>query len=193
MSPAVFFPLYQETGLGGINVVARSDAPAAALQAMRRELTALDRNVLLRNPRLVGDQIDQVLMTQRFGTRLFAIFSLIALVIAAVGVHGVVAYGVSLRRRELGIRIALGAQRGHIYWVVLRGSLVAIAMGGVVGIGIAVAGSSALSAFLYGIRPLDATAFAAAVTLLVAAAMGATVLPARRAARTDSMASIRAE
>lgn len=103
------------------------------------------------------------------------------------------AYDVGVRQRELGIRIALGAPRAHIYWVVLRGSLVAIAIGGVAGLAIAVAGSSALTGFLYGIRPLGTIAFATATTTLVVAAACALLLPARRAANTDSMATIRSE
>jgi ABC-type antimicrobial peptide transport system permease subunit len=176
-----------------VSVIARSSAPKAALRAIQLELAALDRNVSLRKPRLVGDQIDDVLMPQRFGTRLFAIFSLIALVIASVGVHGVVSYGVSLRRRELGIRIALGARSAHIYWTVLRGSLIAVSIGGVIGLGLGVAGSPALAAFLYGIRPLDMAAFATAVMTLVVAALGASILPARRASHTDPVTSMRTE
>jgi predicted permease len=191
--PAIFYPLLQEPRLDGVSVFVRSAAPAAALHTVQQELAAIDRSVSLRQPRFVGDQIDEVLMPQRFGARLFTIFSLIALIIAAVGVHGVVAYGVSLRRRELGIRIALGAHATHIYWTVLRGSLIAVAIGGVIGLVAGALGSPALAAFLYGIRPLDGTAFAAATAALVLAAIVATILPARRAAHTDPVASMRSE
>ena len=160
---------------------------------MREVLTAIDPNVAIRKPRLVGAQIDEVLMPQRFGARLFTIFSLIALVVASIGVHGVVAYGVTLRRRELGIRIALGATRTHIYATVLRGSLTAVAVGCVVGLGVAAVGSPTMAAFLYGIGPLDVAAFTAATLTLVLAAVAATMAPARRAARTDPVASMRAE
>ena len=153
----------------------------------------MDPNVVVRKPRLVGEQVDEVLMPQRFGARLFTIFSSIALVVASIGVHGVVAYGVTLRRRELGIRIALGARASHIYWTVLRGSLVAAAIGCAVGLGVAVVGSPTLAAFLYGIRPLDAAAFTSATLALVVAAVVATIAPARRAAHTDPVSSMRAD
>lgn len=191
--PAVYIPLEQGVAFGGVSVVARGEKPAAALRAVQQELASIDRNVTLKKARLVGDQIDDVLMPQRFGTRLFAIFSLIALVIASIGVHGVVAYGVSLRRRELGIRIALGALAPHIYWTVLRGSLIAVGVGGVIGLAAGVAGSPALAVFLYGIRPLDAAAFAGASIALGIAAVGASLLPAHRATRTDPVSSMRTE
>jgi ABC-type antimicrobial peptide transport system permease subunit len=190
---AVFLPLSRGTGLGAVSVIARSSSPSTALRTIQQELPVIDRSVSLRKPRLVGDQIDDVLMPQRFGTRLFSIFSVIALIVASIGVHGVVAYGVSLRRRELGIRIALGAQAAHIYWTVLRGSLIAVAVGGVVGIVVGVVGSPALAAFLYGIRPLDMTAFVSATAALVVAATVASLVPARRASRTDPVSSMRTE
>jgi predicted permease len=192
--PAIFFPLAQQPAFANeMSIVARSTAPASALRAIREELTALDPNVAIRRPRLVGEQIDEVLMPQRFGARLFTIFSLIAVVVAAVGVHGVVGYGVTLRRRELGIRIALGARTGHIYWTVLRGSLIAVAIGCAIGLGVAGLGSPTLAAFLYGIRPLDVAAFASATLALIVAAVAATVAPARRAARTDPVSSMRTD
>ena len=190
--PAVYFPLAQETGLGGLNVVVRSSSPPAALRVLQREVAALDANVPLRRPRLVGNQIDDVLMPQRFGTTLLGVFAAIALVIAAIGVYGVVSYSVAQRRGELGIRIALGAQGGDIYATVLRSSLLAVAVGTAVGIGAAIAGTRALAAFLYGISPLDGIAFAAAAGALLAAAVVASLIPARRAARLDPAASMRA-
>ena len=189
--PALYFPLRQETGLGGVSVVVRSSAPAVALRTLQRELAALDPNVPLRRPRLVGDQIDDVLMPQRFGATLLGVFAAIALTIAAIGVYGVVSYSVAQRRGELGIRIALGAQGGDIYWTVLRASLVAVATGTVVGVGAAMVGTRALGAFLYGVSPLDAVAFASAASALLVAAVLASLIPARRAARTDPVASMR--
>jgi predicted permease len=192
--PLAYLPLSLGTGLGSsMSVVVRSAAPSAALHTLQQVLASIDPSVSLRRPRLVGAQIDDVLMPQRFGARLFAIFSLIALVVASIGVHGVVSYGVSLRRRELGIRIALGARTSHIYWTVLRASLTAVAIGAVAGVCIAAAGSPALAAFLYGVRPLDGIAFAGAAAGLVGAAVAASIVPARRASRLDPVTSIRSE
>jgi predicted permease len=190
---AAFVPLVRELGLGDATVIARSANPEAALEAIREELTRIDRSVSLRKPRLVGNQIDEVLMPQRFGVRLFAIFSLVALVVASIGVHGVVSYGVSLRRRELGIRIALGAQSAHIYWTVLRDTLTSVGVGCLFGLGLGLAGSPTLAAFLYGISPLDTAAFAVATVALAVAAGLAAMLPARQASRTDPLTSIRTE
>jgi ABC-type antimicrobial peptide transport system permease subunit len=190
--PAIFFPLAQQPGIAGeMSIVARSAAPQAALRTIREEVAAIDPTVAIRKPRLVGEQVDEVLTPQRFGARLFTLFSLIALVVASVGVHGVVSYGVTLRRRELGIRIALGARTSHIYWTVLRGSLIAVATGCAIGLGAGILGSPTLGAFLYGIRPLDAAAFISATVGLIVAAVIATMAPARRASRTDPVASIR--
>ena len=189
--PAVYFPLRQEVGLGGISIIARSSDPDAALRSLQREVAVIDPNVTIRKPRLVGDQIDAVLMPQRFGTTLLGVFAAIALTIASIGVYGVVSYSVAQRRAELGIRIALGAQGSDIYWTVLRASLAAVAIGAVIGIGASVAGSRALAAFLFEVSPLDRVAFATAAAALVAAAVLASLIPARRAARTDPVSSMR--
>jgi predicted permease len=189
--PAVYFPLKQEVGLGGVSIIARSSDPRLALRTLQREIAVLDPNVPLRRARLVGDQIDDVLMPQRFGTTLLGVFAAIALTIAAIGVYGVVSYAVAQRRAELGIRIALGAQGGDIYWTVLRSSLAAVAVGTLLGVGASIAGTKALAAFLYGVSPLDGVAFATAAGALLVAALLASLIPARRAARTDPAASMR--
>ena len=189
--PAIYFPLAQESGLGGLTIAVRSDNPALGLRTLQREVAALDPNITVRRPRLVGDQIDDVLMPQRFGATLLGVFAGIALTIAAIGVYGVVSYSVAQRRGELGIRIALGAQGRDIYATVLRSSLLAVAMGTLAGIGVAVVATRALAVFLYGISPLDTVAFATAAGALVVAAVAASLIPARRAAGTDPVASMR--
>ena len=189
--PALYFPLRQETGLGHASIVVRSGNPAVALRALQRELAAIDADIPLRRARLVGDQVNEVLMPQRFGATLLGVFAGIALAIAAIGVYGVVSYSVAQRRGELGIRIALGAQRNDIYRTVLRSSLLWVAIGGAIGMGAASATTRALAAFLYGVSPLDVVAFAAAALALMTAAVVACLIPARRAARTDPVSSMR--
>ena len=190
--PALYFPLRQEMGLGNASVIVRGERPALALRTLQREVGAIDPNVSIRRPRLVGDQVDDVLMPERFGATLLGVFAAIALTIAAIGVYGVVSYSVAQRRAELGIRIALGARPTDIYWTVLRSSLLWVAIGTIAGIGAATAATQALAAFLYGVSPLDAVAFASAGASLLIAAVAASLIPARRAAATDPVASMRA-
>jgi predicted permease len=191
--PFIFAPLEQEPGVGGVSVLVRSSAPTAALPALRAALHEADPSVPLRDARLVARQIDRVLMPQRFGAVLFTVFGLVALAITAVGIYGTVAYTVSQRTTEIGIRSALGAQRGHIVRLVLRRTGIALGSGTLAGGAVALAGTRAAEHFLYGVAPTDPSAFAAAGVLLVATTLVVALGPARRAARIEPSTALRAE
>jgi predicted permease len=172
-------------------VVVRSTNPSAALAGLRRVLSSLPPNPPLQNARLVTDQLDLVLMPQRFGATLLGLFSLVALAISAVGIYGVVAHSVNRRRPEIGIRLALGAPGVDVLRAVLEGTGVMIGAGMVVGLAAAAIGTRALSGFLYGITPLDWAAFASATGVMIMAAVIACVVPARRALRVDPLTTLR--
>ncbi|HEX5436434.1 MAG TPA: ABC transporter permease [Gemmatimonadaceae bacterium] len=191
--PVVFVPITQGNPMPVTSIITRSEHPAATLAALRRTVAAIDPNVSIDNPRLVRDQIDTVLMPQRFGATLLGIFALISLCVSAVGIYGVIAYGVSQRAPEIAVRIALGARHMDILRLVLLRTAVAVVVGGVVGLAASVAASRTLARFLYGITPLDATAFLGAVLLLAIAAAVASCTPAVRATRIDPMTTLRAE
>jgi ABC-type antimicrobial peptide transport system permease subunit len=130
---------------------------------------------------------------RRFPMLLLSLFSAVALLLAVVGVYGVVSYVVSQRRREIGIRVALGAKRAEVIGMVVRQSLVPIAAGIAAGLGLAVLVSRSLDAMLFGVTPQDATVLVATVGILAASGVAACLVPARRAARVDPLVVLREE
>jgi hypothetical protein len=129
----------------------------------------------------------------RAGAALFSVFGGLALVLAVVGVYGVKAYSVARRTREIGIRMALGAQRETVQWMILREGAVMLASGVVLGLLLAVGTGKLISGMLYNVGALDPLAFTIAPVVLAAAALLATWLPARRATRISPMAALRTE
>ena len=156
-------------------------------------LRDMDPDLPIRNVGLVANQINVVLMPQRFGATLLGVLALVALCISTVGIYSVVAYGVSQRTKELGIRMALGADRRHIVRVVATRSGLAVAMGIAVGALLAGLTSRGLEQFLYGITRLDVVTFAGAVSVLGIAAVVACLVPVRRALRVDPISVMRSE
>jgi predicted permease len=194
--PYVYYPLPQQLGiaLDQANLVARGPrGSAGALEALRAAVQAVDPGLPLLNARSVERQIDDVLAPQRFGATLFTLFSVLALAISTVGIYGVAAYIVAARRRDIGVRMALGARRGAVVRGVLGGTLAATLAGTLLGVAGATALADLLDAFLYDIAPQDPLAFGAAVGALLLAALVAAALPARRAVRVDPVESMRAE
>ncbi|MEX2529552.1 MAG: FtsX-like permease family protein [Gemmatimonadota bacterium] len=143
--------------------------------------------------RAISDQLDRVLATQRFGTTLLGLFSALALLIAGVGIYGVASWTVAAGRREIGIRMALGAKSQRVLTGVLGRTASATAAGALIGLAAAVVLTDLLEAFLYGVTPLDRNAFFAALLALVFASVIATWIPARRAIRIDPAETMRTE
>jgi ABC-type antimicrobial peptide transport system permease subunit len=129
----------------------------------------------------------------RTGATLFSVFGGLALLLAVVGVYGVKAYSVARRTREIGIRMALGAQPQGVQWMILREGIVMLGVGVVIGLLLAIATGRLLSGMLYEVGALDPVAFLTAPLLLGAATLVATWLPARRATRISPMAALRTE
>ena len=124
---------------------------------------------------------------------MFSTFGGLALILAVVGVYGVKAYSVARRTREIGIRMALGAQRQTVQWMILREGSIMLASGVVIGLLLAIATGKLLSGILYEVSAIDPIAFTIAPLVLAAAALLATWLPARRATRISPMAALRTE
>ena len=130
---------------------------------------------------------------QRFLLLLFGIFAGLALLLACIGIYGVLAYLTSQRVPEIGVRMALGATAGNVLWMVLRQSLVMIAAGAAVGLGGAFAAGRLLTHLVSGMRPTELSTFTVVTAVLVAAALFASYLPARRASRVDPVGALRQE
>ena len=188
--PVVFVPLRTDRG---VSIVVRSRAPASVLPALRAALAAIDPNLPLRNARLVETQLATVLMPQRFGTMLFGVFAFIALCVAALGIYAVSAYTVVQRTHELGIRIALGAQRGDVLRAVMSRTMLAAAVGVVAGLATALAAARFASPFLYEVKADDSLSYLAAALALGVTAMAASLVPARRAARVNPIVALQTD
>jgi ABC-type antimicrobial peptide transport system permease subunit len=187
----VYFPLAQSVGDQAWLIV-RSDAPVESVTGMlRRELAAMDRSLPLSGVTTLVQQIEQSVAQPKFSMLMLTIFAALALVLAAVGLYGVISYSVTQRAREIGVRIALGARRGNV-----MGSVVgrAMALTGL-GIGLGTLGSLAagkvLSGLLYGVKATDPLVFGGVVLLLGAVALVAAGIPALRASRIDPVTAMR--
>ena len=139
------------------------------------------------------DLVVEAAAAQVFVMRLLAAFAAIAVLLAAVGLYGVVSYGVAQRTREVGVRVALGAQRRDVLRLVLSSGLSLVAAGVAVGLVAAIAATRFLGALVFGVSPVDPPTFAAAAVLLTIVALGAHWVPIRRALRIDPASALRAE
>jgi predicted permease len=191
--PFVFLPFGQEYAPGMTLHVRSSEAMGPVASMMRNELRAMDANVPLRSPAALADRIRISLLPQRMGATLIGIFGLLGLLLAAVGLYGVLAYTVSQRTRELGVRIALGAGSGDILRLVLRQGALLLVLGLACGLVLSLAATRALGGLLAGVSATDPTTFLGVSFFLGATALLASYLPARRATKVDPMVALRSE
>jgi putative ABC transport system permease protein len=193
--PAVAYVPIRQMGPTSAAAIVRSRAdPAALVAAVRREVQALDPDQAVGT----AQTVDQILVRQSwpfrvFGTA-FAILALIALTLASVGLYAVIAYSVSTRTQEIGVRMALGASGGRVRWLILRRGLVQIGLGLAIGLAGAYAvGRWVLSIVLAQVSGTDPLIFAAVPALLALVALAACLIPARRAAGLDPLVALRNE
>ena len=194
--PTVYFPYTQRpfrVQYGATLVAeAASGDPGSLAAPMRSVISTLEPDVPLRISTLdevVGNSVG----ARRFTMLLLTGFSVLALILAVVGIYGVVSYTVARRTREMGIRVALGARPGTVLSLVMRSSMRMVAVGLVLGIGATLATAEVIQGLLYEVAPLDPVAIVAATATLAGAALVATWVPARRGTRVDPMQTMRAE
>jgi len=195
VTPVVYFPYRQDPG-GAFSVVVRSAvAPASLVAAARRELAAIDPEV----PLYAAMSMDAIVagsepvFLRRFVLQLVGAFAALAVLLAAVGLYGVLAQAVVERTREIGVRIALGAARRDVVWLIVRRGMAPALTGLGVGLAAAAAASRLLGALLYGVRPGDPLTLGAVTALVATVALAACWLPARRATRVDPIEALRSE
>jgi predicted permease len=182
---AYYFPAAQQTFRNGTLLVKSPSNPEALTPLVRRELAALDPELPLYAVRTMEQRIDESLVDRRTPMVLAIVFAGVALFLAGIGLYGVLAYQVAQRRREIGIRMALGSTAQRIFGMVVREGLLVLAAGFAAGLGGAFAIRRTLESQLYGIGPMDPTVVSAVAALLGLVALAACMVPARRAARID--------
>jgi putative ABC transport system permease protein len=188
-----FFPMAQAPSLGMQLLVATDREPLALAAAVRVEIRALDSTAVITKVSTVEAELGESMAARRFQALLLALFAALALVLAAVGIFGLMYQAVARRTHEIGVRMALGAQGGDVMGMVLRHGLLLTAIGVVLGVGGALALSRLVRGLLFGIGPADPVSYVAAVLLLGATALVACWLPARRATRVDPLVALRHE
>jgi predicted permease len=189
-SGSVYVPFPQEPPAGaGLIVRSRLD-PTAVMNAVRREVQRLDPDQPVFTVQTIDQMMAQATWPYRVFGSLFAIFALIALVLSAVGLYAVMAYSVTQRTAEIGVRMALGADRRRVSWLVLRHGLVQLAIGLSLGLSGAYALSQVLRELLV-VTPRDPSTFASITILLTAVAIAACLIPAHRASRIDPLVALR--
>ncbi|MEA2260951.1 MAG: hypothetical protein QOJ51_3776 [Acidobacteriaceae bacterium] len=167
--------------------------PLAILPSARKALQEMNPNLPLIRPMTQRAQYDLTISREVLFARLAGFFGFLAVVLVAAGLYGTLAYRVSMRTAEIGVRMAVGARRGQVVWMILKGSLLLTAAGVVIGVPAAMLVGHALTSSLYGVQPLDAASYLLAVVGVALVALAASVVPAARAAGVDPMRALRME
>src|SRR5690606_10294918 len=193
--PPVFFtPYRQDASAGSMYFYVRTSSSTDALMsAVQRVIASLDPNLPVADLRTLVSQVEQNTFMDRFITVLSAAFAILATLLAAVGLYGVLSYTVAQRTREIGVRMALGASSGRVRSMVLRQVALMIVTGGVIGLGAALGLGRLAGSLLFGLEPYDATSMAGAVLILATVALAAGFIPAHRASRVEPMNALRYE
>ena len=191
--PTVYVPYRQDPWPSMVFALRTSAAPATLTAAVRDAIWQVDKDQPIGAVRTMDQQLSNSLTRRRFSVSLLTGFGVVAVSLAAIGLYGVLAFIVAQRRREIGVRMALGAQPRDVIAEVMGQGLRLAGFGVVVGLGLALAGTRLLSSLLFGTSPTDALTFAAVATLLVAIAAGASLVPALRASRVDPLIALRDE
>ena len=191
--PVVYMPLAQNHETGMTLYVRASVAPASLVSPLRREIQELEPNLPVPAIMPMTQTMGTSLYVARMGAWLLGTFGGLALLLAVVGIYGVLSFSISRRTREMGIRLALGADRHHVFLLVIRDGMLLVMLGVLIGLGTGLAAARSLGAFLYGVSTTDVPTFVGTVALLCAAALVACAIPARRAIGVNPVSALRQE
>ncbi|MGD0225022.1 MAG: ABC transporter permease [Terriglobia bacterium] len=197
--PMAFFSLWQAgadkhlDAYAGELMIRTSRDPSGAIAEVRRVLIETDSRLPILGAQTLHDQIYESLNQERMITKSCSFFGLLALVLACIGLYGTMAYSVARRTNEIGIRMALGAQRSRVLWLFLRDSVALVALGLTLGLPLAMSTTRWIKSLLFGLPPVDWLAFGGTLVLMVAVSGLASYLPARRATKVDPMVALRYE
>lgn len=192
--PMAWYDYAQIPVIGRMGVEMRVQGePLAILPAARKAVQQMDPNLPLIEPMTQRAQYDLTISYQVLFARLAGFFGLLAVLLVAAGLYGTLAYRVSKRTAAIGIRMAMGARRGQMLWMILKESLVLSAIGVAAGIPLAILAGRALASSLYGVTPLDGASYILAVIGVASVALAASALPAHRAASVEPLTALRME
>lgn len=191
--PVVYFPFAQDPFLGMEMFVRTTGDPMQVVPAVRRAVLDVDAELPISRVSAVETDVATSISGERFNTAMLALFAAVAFALAVVGIYGVVAYGVTQRRHEMGVRIALGAQRRDVVRLVVGRALRPVSVGIVIGLAAAVAVTRVAQGLLYGTSPHDPGTYAAVAAMLLGVGAVAAYAPSRRAAAADPVSALRAE
>ena len=189
--PHIFRPIYQQSGRA-MSVVARTPLPASLLESqIRSEIQTVDPTLPVFNVRSMTDVMDVSIAPRKFSAELVGVFAAVAMLLSSIGIYGLLAYMVGQRSREIGIRMALGAQPPDILKLILGKGLLLAGAGILVGLVLAAAAAPMIATLLYGVHPFDVSVFVTVPLVLLVVAFLATYLPARRATMVDPIIALR--
>jgi putative ABC transport system permease protein len=189
-----YLPTTQDSTLSNLTLhVKTTTSPSVVAEQLRTQLKALDAHVPLYNVKTLATEIDESLVQERMVTWLSSAFGLLATMLTALGLYGVLTFSVARRTREIGIRVALGAQRRDVFRLIMIRGVILVSVGVAIGIGASYAFSRFISALLFGVAPNSVTTLAGVSAGLIAVALLACYIPARRATKVDPMVALRYE
>ena len=194
--PQVYFPYAQamQEAAGDMMVAVRTASnPLALAAAVRQQVHALDKDQSMADVRTLGSVVSESLTVPRVNTLLVVVFASLALLLAAIGIYGLLSYTVAQRTRDIGVRMALGASRDDVLWLVVGHGVLLVGAGIGIGLGASFALTRLISSLLFGVRPTDPATFVSVSLLLGAVSALACYLPARRATKVDPMVALRYE
>jgi len=192
--PYFYVPIGQREAFGRYHVVARGELPADEMAArVRDEARRIDPDVFLSDVGTMADHLAYILFLPRMAAAMLSAVGVLALLLASIGLYGMVSYSVARRTREMGIRQALGAEAAQVVAMVMRSGMKVVALGGAVGIAAALGLGAVVQRFLIGVGAADPAALVAAPLVLAAVAAVATWLPARRVSRVDPVGALRSD
>jgi len=193
-TPAQMYSHYSQNIMRDMTLVIRTtNDPIGLIDAVRREVLAVDGKQGLANVQTMVDRLSNSVAKPRYLAMLFALFSILALILVAIGIYGVVSFSVTQRTQEIGIRMALGATSGDVLKLVLGQAIILTLIGMVTGLGLAMALTRLMSKLLYGVNPMDPTMILGASLLLIAVSLLASYIPARRAIMINPVSALRYE
>jgi putative ABC transport system permease protein len=191
--PQIYWPAAQFSNLQTTLLVRTEGEPTALLHSIRAAVRSIDPQAPIFGARTMQEAVAASVGTQRLSATLIGGFSLLALFLAALGLYGVLAYSVTQRTREIGIRMALGSPRAKIYGLIVRRAVMMVGLGIFAGISLAIGCGPLIRHFVYGVAPYDPATIISVAALLTATAILACLLPARRAALVDPIQALRTE